>query len=114
MVVGAVQGIQGQERGQESARTHAHHRIRAIRSHSLFPTTTPPLLVQTKPDESFCQRGEKRVKRGKKLGKEVKGSNGFFPFPFKKKKSHFQIRFRHRHTNGRDKSLKKAVKKLGM
>jgi len=116
MVVGAVQGIQGQERGQESARTHAHHRIRAIRSHSLFPTTTSPPLVQTKPEKLLSKsKGKKTGKKGEEAWERDERIKWVFPhFPFKKLKS-FSDSIPASSHNGRDKSYtKKAVKKLGM
>ena len=89
MVVGAVQGIQGQERGQESARAHARHRIRAICSHSLFPTTTSPPLVQTKPEKLLSKsKGKKRGKKGEEAWERGERIKWVFPhFPFKKLKS---------------------------
>ena len=61
------------------------------------------------------KRKKKRVKREKKLGKEIERIKWGFPhFPFKKLKS-FSDSIPASSHNGRDKSYtKKAVKKLGM
>lgn len=110
MVVGAVQGIQGLERGQESARTHAHHRIRAICPHSLFPTTPP--FGPNKTEKAFVKSKKKTGKKEEKLVREVKASNVFPSFPLSKKQSHFHIRFQHHLTMGVEAEQKATTKAL--